>query len=82
MKQIRLTESDLKQIVEESVRRVLKEDTTDQRVYDTIYEVCSQMSGAQVADIFCNYLDVDTLKNIATWLIQDEYIEDLYGIRE
>ena len=79
---VRLTESELNGLVEKAVKKALRinEGTTDQRVMNTIFDACDNMSGRDVAEAIFNWLDSGTLEKIARWLIEEEYIDDAYGL--
>lgn len=65
---IRLTESELHDMISQSVKKVIKEGTTDQSVYNKWDEMIEQMGADAVLSELYNYLNSDQIEDFIEWM--------------
>jgi hypothetical protein len=71
---IKLTESDLKRIISESVKRVLKEGTSDSHIYDTWEELKMTIGAETMLDCIYNWSSSDEISQWLEWFEEEDYI--------
>ena len=84
-KQIRLTESDLRNIIGKSVMKILNEGSTSDTGVPTAWDNLKEMIGADaMIDAIWNYADSDTLQKYVDWMIDDFELDhgEVYGEEE
>lgn len=74
MKTVKLTESELKNLIAECVKQRLNEGTTD-RLAIAKWEYLSVNCGEQFLDSIINWLDCDTIDRILEYAEEDGYFE-------
>lgn len=80
MKQIKLNESELRNIVAESVKRILKEGmTADNPSYEKWETILQHLGAEQMLNDIFEYLDSSMLEQIIEWFDQDY---DFFGDEE
>ena len=75
-KVIKMTESDLHRMIQESVKRVLKEGTTDQYVNDKWNEILKIYGADWMVEQIYTYLDDIQLREIIDSFKRDGYLDD------
>lgn len=73
----RLTESELRNLVKESVNRVLSEGTTDQDMYNQWDNIKENLGAEAMLDAIYNYMSSDEVAEIVRLLQRDYDINDI-----
>ena len=77
MKKIfRITESELKNLVKESVKRVINEGTTDQQLYNTWDNIAATIGPENMLMAIYNYMSSDEIAEIVRLLKRDYDVND------
>lgn len=71
---ISLSESKLRNIVRESVRKVMNEGSTDQQLYNQWLDIIEQIGAEKFLDVIWNCLNSDQISSIIKLAIKNEYI--------
>lgn len=74
---IRLTESELKNLVKESVTKILNEGTTDQQLYNAWDTIMASMGAENMLMAIYNYMPSDEIAEIVRLLQRDYDINDI-----
>ena len=78
MKKIfRITESELKNLVKESVKRVIKEGTTDQQLYNAWDNIMASMGAENMLMAIYNYMPSDEIAEMVRLLKRDYDVNDI-----
>ena len=78
MKKIfRITESELKNLVKESVKRVIKEGTTDQQLYSTWDNIAAAIGPENMLMAIYNYMPSDEIAEMVRLLKRDYDVNDI-----
>ena len=73
---MKITESKLRQIVKESVKKTLKEGmTSDNPCYEKWYYLVNTFDPELLLDAIFDYLDATQLEKMVGWFEQDGYFE-------
>ena len=74
---IRLTESELKNLVKESVTKILNEGTTEQQLYNAWDTIMASMGAENMLMAIYNYMPSDEIAEIVRLLQRDYDINDI-----
>ena len=73
----RLTESELRGLIRESVNRVLNEGTTDQNMFNQWDDIKEQIGAEAMLDAIYNYMSSDEIAEIVRLIKRDYDINDV-----
>ena len=73
----RLTETELRNLIKESVNRVLNEGTTDQAMFNSWDAIKGQMGADAMLDAIYNYMNADEIGEIIRLLKRDYDVNDV-----
>jgi hypothetical protein len=73
----RLTETELRGLIRESVNRVLNEGTTDQAMFNSWDTIKGQMGAEAMLDAIYNYMNTDEIAEIIRLLKRDYDVNDV-----
>ena len=73
----RLTETELRGLIRESVNRVLNEGTTDQAMFNSWDSIKEQMGAEAMLDAIYNYMNADEIAEIIRLLKRDYDVNDV-----
>lgn len=73
---IKLSESKLRTIVRNSVRKVMNEGSTDQQLYNQWLDIKEQIGAEAFLDVIWNCLNSDQISSIIKLAIKNEYISN------
>jgi hypothetical protein len=75
---IKLDESKLQQIVAESVKKVLKEGTTDQNIYNIWDDLLMNVGAEAMLNCIYNWSSSDQIEQWIKWFEEEGYIDGEY----
>lgn len=75
---IRLTESDLKRIVSESVKRALKEGTTNVDIHNIWDNLLMNVGAETMLNCIYQWSSSDQIEQWIEWFKEEDYIDDEY----
>lgn len=73
----RLTEAELRNLIKESVNRVLNEGTNDQAMFNSWDAIKGQMGAEAMLDAIYNYMNADEIAEIIRLLKRDYDVNDV-----
>lgn len=68
---IRLTESELHDMISQSVKKVIKEGTTDQTMYNRWDDIVNQLGAETVVSELYNYLNADDIAGFIDHMVRN-----------
>lgn len=75
---IKLTESDLKRVISESVKKVLREEATNTNIYDIWDDLLMNVGAETMLNCIYQWSSSDQIEEWIEWFKEEGYIDDEY----